>query len=105
MKIKNYACHRIYIGGQSILTQSIVSVTSNGEVVACTPLSEEIASTEWIGGIVVLSNQSEIVCRQDFPKWIHQLVVDKQFPIYAWHISDFDFQQENLTKRSIIRRL
>ena len=105
MRIKKYACHRIYKGSKSFLAQSVVSVASDGKVIACTPLSEEIASTEWIGGIVVLSNQSEIACRQNFPKWIYQSVVDNQFPIYAWHISDFDFQQENLTERSIIRRL
>ena len=44
MRIKKYACHRIYKGSKSFLAQSVVSVASDGKVVACTPLSEEIAS-------------------------------------------------------------
>lgn len=105
MKIKKYACHRIYVGGESFLTQSVVSVTFQGEVTACLPLSEEIPATEWLGGIIVLSNQKEIACRPDFRTWIHGLVIDKQLPVYAWHITNFNFQQESLTEQSIIRRL
>lgn len=105
MKIKKYACHRIYVGGELILTQSVVSVIPLGEVVACLPLSEEIPATEWIGGIIVLSNQTEIACRPDFQTWIHGVVIDRQLPVYAWHISDFNFQQESLTEQSVIQQL
>lgn len=67
MKIfKNYACHRVYDSPQHYLTQSVVSIADNGEVMKCKPLSQETAFTEWIGGAIVLSPESEITLPIDF---------------------------------------
>ena len=89
MKIKRYACHRVYDSYNHYLPQSVVTITPDGEVLECKPLTEEISSTEWIGGVIVLKPISE---RQ----------TEKR---YALHISDFDFQLEAPTSKSIIRRL
>lgn len=104
--IKNYACHRVYEGSHAYLSQSVVSITKNGEVVACKPLSQETAFTEWIGGVIVLSPISENVDSIDFNTLRQQQVKGNEpFPLYAWHISDFNFQEEAPTPQSLIRRL
>ena len=90
MKIKKYACHRVYDNSYNhYLPQSVVAIAPDGEVLECTPLTEEISSTEWIGGIIVLNPMSD----------------NNTEKYYALHISDFDFEQEVPTPQSIIRRL
>lgn len=88
--IKKYACHRVYDNGYNhYLPQSVVTIAPNGEVLECKPLTEEISSTEWIGGVIVLNPISEGQAEKR----------------YALHISDFDFQLEAPTPKSIITRL
>ena len=87
--IKRYACHRVYDGYNHYLSQSVVAIAPDGEVLECTPLTQETSFTEWIGGVIVLKPMSE----------------DQPEKCYALHISDFDFQQEVPTSKSIIRRL
>ena len=104
--IKNYACHRVYEGSHAYLSQSVVSITKNGEVVACKPLSQETAFTEWIGGVIVLSPKKELTLPTDFD-YLRQDATkgNEKSPLYAWHISDFNFQEEAPTPQSLIRRL
>ena len=102
--IKNYACHRVYEGSHAYLSQSVVSITKNGEVVACKPLSQETAFTEWIGGVIFLSDKERLASSSGF-KALAQEITEGGCATYAWHISNFDFQQEELTSDSIIRRL
>ena len=40
---KNYACHRVYDGAHHFLSQSVVSINEDGEVMDCKPLSQETA--------------------------------------------------------------
>jgi hypothetical protein len=88
--IKKYACHRVYDNGYNhYLPQSVVTIAPDGEVLECKPLTEEISSTEWIGGVIVLKPMSDGQTEKR----------------YALHISDFDFQQEAPTPKSIITRL
>lgn len=87
--IKRYACHRVYDGYNHYLSQSVVAIAPDGEVLECKPLTEETSFTEWIGGVIMLKAMSE----------------DQSEKCYALHISDFDFQQEAPTSKSIIRRL
>ena len=87
--IKRYGCHRVYDSNDHYLSQSVVTIASDGEVLECTPLTQETSFTEWIGGVIVLKPLSDAQASKR----------------YAWHISDFDFQQEEPTSKSIIRRL
>lgn len=104
--VKNYACHRVYEGSHPYLSQSVVSITEEGKVVACKPLSQETAFTEWTGGVIVLSPVSEAVFPIDFDTLRQpQRKGNEQSPLYAWHISDFNFQEEAPTPQSLIRRL
>lgn len=106
MKVwKKYACHRVYDGCNHYRKQSVVSVSSHGEVLSVSPLSVETSSTEWIGGIIILSDLMEIPLSNDFHTLLYQLTAQAQPPLYAWHVSDFDFQQEDISRQSIIRRL
>ena len=87
--IKRYACHRVYDGYNHYLSQSVVAIAPDGEVLECKPLTEETSFTEWIGGVIMLKPLSE----------------DQREKCYALHISDFDFQQEAPTSKSLIKRL
>ncbi len=87
--IKRYGCHRVYDCFNHYISQSVVAIAPDGEVLECTPLTQETSFTEWIGGVIVLKPMSE----------------DQQEKYYALHISDFDFQQEVPTSKSMIRRL
>ena len=87
--IKRYACHRVYDNYNHYLSQSVVAIAPDGEVLECTPLTQETSFTEWIGGVIMLKPMSEGQLEK----------------CYALHISDFDFQQEAPTSKSIIRRL
>lgn len=104
--LKNYACHRVYDTDMHYYSQSVVSISANGELVEHRPLTQETSFTEWIGGVIVLIPESELTFPLDF-KTLFQFTKKrgKLTPLYAWHISDFNFQEETLTSQSIIRRL
>ena len=101
--IKRYACNRLYVG-EKVLLQSVVEINDKGWVECYMPLTQETPATEWIGGVIILSGNQELPLPSDF-KSILQESVGEEKPMYAWHISNFDFQQEALTSASIIRRL
>lgn len=104
--LKRYACHRVYESPHHYHTQSVVSIAEDGSVVDCRLLTQETAHTEWIGGVIVLSPKSEIALPVEFKTLCQPTSKgNESFPLYAWHISDFNFQEEDLTSRSLIRRL
>ena len=102
---KNYACHRVYDGAHHFLSQSVVSINEDGEVMDCKPLSQETAFTEWIGGVIILSPLSEAVAGTDFPTLLREMTIPDRTPLYAWHIPHFDFNREELAPQSIMKRL
>ena len=101
--IKRYACHRVYDGYNHYLSQSVVAIAPDGEVLECKPLTEETSFTEWIGGVIFLTTTDEAPCG-DFHSWAKQQK-NGQIPVYAWHLSEFDFEREEPTPNCIIRRL
>ena len=51
--IKRYGCHRVYDRYTHYLSQSVVAIAPDGEVLECIPLTQETSFTEWIGGAIV----------------------------------------------------
>lgn len=103
MKRKKYACNRLYIDNR-YLSQAVVTINEDGEVGSYFSLYEEISATEWIGGAVVLSDKKNEIQYSNFQDFKEQMTNAKLF-LYAWHISNFDFQKEEFTPQSIISRL
>ncbi len=102
--MKKYACNRLYRASDEWMPQSVVTINERGEVERIAPLLEETSATEWLGGIIILSDKKIIPSQLKFNDLLDYLT-PVEMPLYAWHISDFDFQQEEMTSRSVIRRL
>lgn len=102
--MKKFACNRLYVSYNRYVSQSVVSIDEEGKVSGYSPLVEETASTEWIGGVIFLSDKERLASSSGF-KALAQEITEGGCATYAWHISNFDFQQEELTSDSIIRRL
>ena len=102
--MKKYACNRLYVSRNRYVSQSVVSIDEEGRVSGYSSLVEEIAFTEWIGGVIFLSDKESLSSSSGF-KALAQEITEEGYPTYAWHISNFDFQQEELTSDSIICRL
>lgn len=106
MKVhRRVACHRVYDSYNHYEAQSVVAITMQGEVIGCTPLIHETSFTEWIGGVIVLSPLSDMPCVSDFKSMTSEMTGQQGNPLYAWHISDFDFSKEELTPQSRVIRL
>ena len=102
--MKKYACNRLYKAPGKWMPQSVVTINERGEVEGFAPLMEETSATEWLGGIIILSDKETLPSPRKFKELLDYLT-PTDTPLCAWHISDFDFQQEELTPQSIIRRL
>lgn len=101
--MKRYACHRLYTHQGHFLKQAVVVIDEDGTVVHYTPFEDEQRATEWIGGIIILSHQSEA----ELEHWNSLSFSEKLkgFPVFAWHLSHFDFEQVKPTPQSVLRRL
>jgi len=101
--MRRYACNRLYINNLC-LSQAVVAINEKGKVEYYFLFSEELPATEWIGGVIVLSDKKERVGYSDFQDFREQMTSTKQL-VYAWHVSDFDFQKEDFTPQSVVSRL
>lgn len=105
--MKKFACHRLYLKPDECLKMACVTIDGEGRVAGYKPLTEETASTEWIGGVIFLLPQAEIASEANF----HELwkagisLKDETKPLYAWHVSNFDFEHDCLTPQSVVQRL
>lgn len=102
--MKKYACNRLYLANGKYISPAVVTVNEMGEVESHSPLAEETAATEWIGGTIILSDKKEMISSQPFK----QILMDTKCAThskYAWHIFPFDFENEKPTEQSIIKRL
>lgn len=102
--MNKYACHRVYIRQGQYLKQAFVTINEHGNLIDYATFSEEIRDTEWIGGVIVLSD-SAIASNEDFHTWASKHIKIGQSPVYAWHLSEYDFEQEEPTPNCIFRRL
>ena len=103
--MKRYACHRLYKSLDHYEGRSFVSLNDEGIVMETGPLTEEMAATEWIGGVIILSGKSEIPYESDVKSKFFSLLSGDAPANYAWHISTFDFQQGEPFAGSVIRQL
>lgn len=102
--VRKYACHRLYDAPDHYFPQSVVSIDENGKTIGHALLTEETSSTEWIGGIIILTGQKELPTFRNFHD-LQRVLTKDPICTYAWHISCFDFQNNELMPESIIRRL
>lgn len=102
--MKRYACHRVYTRPDHYLKQAFVTLNEQGKVVHYATFAEEFPATEWIGGVIVLSD-TETAPTDGFRSWFRQPANDATMPIHAWHLSEFDFEREEPAQTCVIRRL
>ena len=102
--MKKYACNRLYLTNGESISTAVVTINEMGEVEKHSRLVEETSATEWIGGAIVLSDKKEITLVRTFKQLLMNTKCATQ-PTYAWHIIPFDFEQEELSEQSIIKRL
>ena len=103
--MKKYACHRIYDCESHYYPQSVVMNNDTGRIDTIYQFDQEMASTEWIGGIIILSDKGEMAPHRDFKSILRYLTCPTNQALYAWHFSAFNFESEELCPTCIIRRL
>ena len=104
-RMKRYASHRLYEASGRYQGQSVVTLDHDGTVVECAPLTSETPATEWLGGVIVLSEKMAIGDDRPLQARFDDLFSGDGPKRYAWHISVFDFQQGIPLPGCIIRRL
>lgn len=104
---RRYACHRVYDAAGHYFRQSVIALDEAGRVISIRPLTEETSFTEWLGGIILLSPFQRIEDFQDgdFAGLLPPQKEKVPNPLYAWHLSSFDFEHEVRTPGSILRKL
>ena len=102
--VRRYACNRLYLSYNQYISPCVVTIGEDGKVQGYSPLKEETSATEWIGGVIVLSDKSENLSIGTFAQFFEDTKNAKHAD-YAWHIIHFDFQTTELTPQSFIRRL
>lgn len=105
--MKRYACHRLYITPDYFIRMPIITLDKQGRVVAYTRFQEESNSTEWIGGIVFLSPETSILPGKNLNELLQTYMKPSEphDSLYAWHISNIDFEKGCFTSQSILQRL
>lgn len=107
--MKRFACHHLYVSADGCYYKYVVELEENGTVSKYFPLMEEISVTQWIGGVIVLTTYSglEIRPHESFACFLKRAIVemDREEPLYAWHIADFDFIHKDFEGTSKVIRL
>ena len=105
--MKKFACHRLYLTPDECLKMACVTIDGEGRVAGYKPLTEETASTEWIGGVIFLLPQAEIASEANFIELLKADSKSKEttLPLFAWHVSNYDFEHDCLTPQSVVQRL
>ena len=105
--MKKFACHRLYLTPHEYLRRASVTLDEQGRVADYQTLTEETASTEWIGGVIFLLPQEEIASDANVIELLKADSKSKEttLPLFAWHVSNYDFEQDCLTPQSVVQRL
>lgn len=105
--MRRFACHRLYALPGECLAKGVVELGEDGKVHGWFPLEEEINTTQWIGGVIVLSAAETMdrVEGESFRSFLERGIALAGKDIYAWYITDFDFVKGEFTSRSKCVRL
>jgi hypothetical protein len=84
--MRKVAACKIYFSSHDYLANQILAI-ENSRVVSIKELNQEEAMTEWMQGVIVLSNNRHIDTKQitaisDF----YPLKIDKDKDVFAWHV-------------------
>lgn len=92
---KQFAAHQVIVSANCRFKQQVVEIEDK-IVSGYFPLTEEIASTEWVGGTIILSSYrsdeiKQITFPMEFESLIMLLTENQTLPVrYAWHVSAED---------------
>lgn len=99
--MKRFACHYLYVSADGCYSKYVVELDDDDRVSVYFPLKEELRSTQWIGGVIILSPLRELEFHPEeaFADFLKRVVGDGEadVPVYAWHIADFDFRKKERT--------
>lgn len=107
--MRRFACHYLYASADGCYARYVVELEDDGRLRRYFPLTEELSSTQWIGGIIVLSPLSELVIRpqERFADFLRRATAETgtEAPVYAWHIACADLPAKELTPESRVSSL
>lgn len=105
--IRRYASHLLYLSAEQVFRQYVVEL-HQGIVHDLYPLSAEMPSVVWLGGIIVLSHREYPVLNpeMDFPDLIASLTGPAgNLPLYAFSLKGVNLADRTLTRAASLARL
>ncbi len=101
--MKRYAAHFLYETPSLVHLQYVVELI-DGKVTAVFPLTEELASTVWLDGVIILSSYPDYKLKQelDFPALLDELCNGST---YAYHLSLLNMVDRTLLPNTTLKRL
>lgn len=104
--MKRYAASYIYLSHGQVYKQFVVELEGE-KVTRLFPLKQEIESTVWLDGIILLSSFSSytLKMRTTFMGLLKNLCNQNAVPIYAYHLSGIELQTWRLLSSVKLTRL
>lgn len=107
--MRRFACHYLYASADGCYARYVVELEDDGRLRRYFPLTEELSSTQWIGGIIVLSPLSglEIHPQEKLADFLRRVAAETETdaPLYAWHIARADLPAKELMPESRVSSL
>lgn len=104
--MKRFACHRLYAGNGYVLQKAVVCINEAGEIQSYEPLEGETPFTQWIGGVILVNSSPLWELKGTFSVLCNELSeLPANHTSFAWHLTDFDFEKEEITPQSRLYRL
>jgi len=110
--MRRIASSRVYITRKEFYTNHVVELF-NSFVVNHYALHNELAMTEWLGGVIVFVNTNELIESLEASNNVETIEALFEFALslqqtsrqYAYHITNMDIVGERLTSKSRITLL
>ena len=106
--MKRFACLRIYKDAATYINRAVAEVDDDGYVIRCYPFDQEQASTEWIGGVILLMPCLSIERQEWANKSLDEVLPHVYTPsdkLSAWHIDSIDWENMKIRTSAHIARL